>query len=287
MHFLKNVFITLFFVVTTSTSHRLNAMESKAMTAMLEESVASDLQIYQLLSAATKDNIECYLPDEVTQIIATTACEITEELRAECYEKYRSHLGSPGIVLSFIEDSFKKFMSHTVIVNILKTCLRHSGKSLSDIQYFEETTVLHRMSQIKDVFLRLDCIKIILRVAGDKAWDLIKMRDDRGYTVLHNSSCSFAAIINELLNVAPCPEELWKLACVRTDLDGIVLHALATKPFATEAIKRLLSSAPSPEKAWSLINERNGDGKTALSLATQWGNEEVIEILESYRPLNL
>ena len=294
MHFLKNVFITLFFVATTSISYQLNAMKSKAMTAMLEEIVASDFQIYQLLSAATKDNIECYLPDEVTQIIALNAYEITE---LRCYEEYGACVVSPdGCPLKFIYDSLGNCMGHTEIVNILRTCLRYCGKSLAEIKCFQNRTVLHRIIQVKGFFclirskkfdtntLRLDCIKIILRAAGDKAWDLIKMEDDLGFTILHQSSCSSTAILNELLSVAPCPEELWKLACVRTDLDDIVLHALATEPFTAEAIKRLLSSAPSSEKAWWLINERNRYGETALSLATKQGDEEVIEILESYRP---
>ena len=283
MHFLKNVFITLLFVATTSTSHQLHAMEEE-MTAMLEKPVASDLQIYQLLSAITKDNPQLCLPHEVTQIITLNACEITEEER--CYEKYRKCLFSPGTVLNFIEDSLNKSMSHTYIVNILKTCLRYSRKSLSEIKSDEGHTVLHHMSHIKNILLHLDCVKIILRVVGDKAWHLIKMQDSYGYTVLHDSVHLSVTSINEILSAAHCcPEELWEFICKRINSGHTALHLLAIKPFAAETIKALLSFVSCPEKAWSLINERNPNGKTALSFAMEYNeNKEVTEILESYRP---
>ena len=237
MHFLKNVFITLFFVVTTSTSHRLNAMESKAMTAMLEESVASDFQIYQLLSFVTKDNPQLYLPDEVTQIIALNAYEITEKLRAECYEEYRSCLGSPGIVLSFIEDSFKKSMSHTVIVNILKTCLNYSGKSLSEIKDSYSQTVIHHL--IAYWSFNLDFVKIIFLVAGDQAWDLITIKNCNGNMALHYPLQSPA--IKELLSMALSPEQAWLLINTPNN-DGKTPLSLAMRHNADKKVIKILES---------------------------------------------
>ena len=119
MAFLKNLFIVLL-VVAAVTLHQLNAMESKAMTAMLEKPVASDFQIYQLLSAATKDNPELYLPDDVIKIIATNAYEIS----IECYQKYGACLNDPDAVLGFIEDSLKKAMGHMIIVRYFKNMFK-------------------------------------------------------------------------------------------------------------------------------------------------------------------
>ena len=243
MSFLKNVFITLLFVATTSTSYQLNAME-KEMTAMLEKPVASDLQIYQLLSAITKDNSQLYLPHEVTQIIALNACEITEKLRADCYKKYGKYIETPDSILTFIEDCLKKTVDHTDIVTILKTCLSYSGKSLSEIKDSNGDAVIHNFI-LMYYELNLDCIKIIFLVTGNQAWDLITIKNIHGNTALYY--------------------ELY----YQLDLS---------------AIKDLLRMAPSPEQAWSLINTPNDGGKTALSLATQRENKEVIEILESYRP---
>ena len=59
MTFSKHLFFVLSLVVAAVTSHQLNAMED-AMTAMLEKHVASDFQIYQLLSAAAQGNPELY-----------------------------------------------------------------------------------------------------------------------------------------------------------------------------------------------------------------------------------
>ena len=102
MAFLKNLFIVS--LVVAVTSYQLNAMESKAMTAMLEKPVASDFQIYQLLSAVTKDNNpEAYLPDDVTKIIMTHVREITKELCKECYQKYGECLDSPRAVLDLFK----------------------------------------------------------------------------------------------------------------------------------------------------------------------------------------
>ncbi len=246
MAFLKNVFIVLFAV--TVIPHKLNAMEEKALTAILEETAASDFQIYQLLSAATKPGSPLYLPVEVTKIIAMNAYEIS----AECYQKYGECLGDPYTVLTFIRKSFKETMSHMIIVNILKTCLSYRGKSLSEFKFSGGNTVFHYMMGLVSIRDNLECAKIICLVAGNQAWDLIKMKDDLDRTVLHRASCASVLVIKELLRIAPSPEEAWKL-----------------------------------------INAQNSWGETALSIAARHTpfslagkqqNEEIIEILESYRP---
>jgi hypothetical protein len=281
MTFPKNILIVLFFTLITSTLHELNAMEleEKALIDKLEKPGSSDFQIYQLLSEATKKNPQLYLP-EVTRIIALNVCELTKKLHAECYEKYGTCLSDPSAVLNFVENSLNKSMSQATIVSILKICLSYSDKLLDQIQYYEEKTVLHRLSGIKDTF-RLDCLKILLLVAGDKAWDLIKMRDHNGSTVLDLSPCSSIAMVNELCNAAPNPKELWELICTKNDCGDTILYELLSRSFAAaDVVKKLLSYAPNREEAWFLISTRNW-GCFTLDLKL---SNEVREILESYRP---
>lgn len=282
MIFLKNICIVL--LLALAGTSQLNAMkpEEKTLIAKLEKPGASDFQIYQLLSEAIKNNPQLYLPDDITKVIVLTACELTKKLHTECYEKYGACLSNPGAVFCFITRSFDRSISHMTIIAILKACLSHSGKSLDQIQYHEDRTVLHCLSMVEHSF-RLDCLKILLFVAGDKAWGLIKMQDYIGYTALHLNACSSAVLVNELLSVAPSSEELWKLICTETDNGDTVLYQLLGRPFEPDMVKKILTSAPSAEEAWQLINIRNCDRKTVLDLAIDQ-DEAVREILESYRP---
>lgn len=293
MIFSKNLFIAL--IITIFTSPQLVTMGLIARSAeddvqcilpqlLSEGTGVPDFQIYQFLSTAIKTNPQLYLPDEVTHIIVTNVCKITE---LECFKRSGMCVASPNTVLDFIQNNFD-YIGDMAIVNILKTCLRYCDKSLSDIRSFEGKTALHCMGERVEKDLHLDCVKILLRVAGDHAWDFIKMEDHIGCTVFYLTSCSSAMVLNELLSAAPCPEELWKLVSLYTEKNNTtVLHVGAIKEFAAEGIKTLLSCAPSPECAWLLINEQNGQGRTPLDLAILHGNQEVIEIFESYRPLNL
>lgn len=282
MLFSKKLFFVVFFVVVSINAMKL---EDNSIIAQLENPGASDFQIYQLLSCVTNENLELYLPNEVTCIIASTACQLTKKLHAECYKKYGKCLSNPGLVLGFVEESLNKSMSQATIVAILKACLSHSGKSLDQIQYYEDRTVLHCLSYIKNP-LRLDALKILLLVAGDKAWDLIIMQDYIGCTALHLHTFSSVTLTNELLSAAPSLEELWELICTETETGDTVLYYLLGKPFDPNVVKKILTSAPSPEAAWLLINKRNCDRKTVLDLALNY-DEAVREILESYRPTNL
>ncbi len=258
MAFLKNLFIVLL-VVAAVTAHQLNAMDWRSCHCKAQPSTddtttqkkASDFQIYQLLSATTKDNNpEAYLPDDVTKIIMTHVREITKELCKECYQQYGECLDGPGAVFRFIQDNLlSRSMSHTVIVNILKTCLSYSGKSLNKIKDSEGFTVLHDIGVVdagEAGTLRRNNVdigrsffnsyfKTVCLAAGDQAWDLIIERNNYGSTVLHYLSLSSS--INELLSIAP-----------------------------------------SREKAWRLINTPNLSGNTALSLAKSYKKGEILEI---------
>jgi hypothetical protein len=281
MSLLKNVFI----IAAIGILHHLDSMDWQKSCYLVHVQQpsqpvrASDFQIYQFLSAATKDNRELYLPEEVTDIIAMNACTIT-------YQEHGACLNSPDDVLYFIRDSLNTCTSHMTIIDILQTCLSYSRKSLTEIRYSDKTTVLHSM-KIIDPDSRLDCIKIVLLVAGDQAWDLIKTQDITNSTVLHSFACvSSPTVIKELLSYAPCPQEIWELICARTYCGETALYKLASRCFTIDSIITLLSYAPSPEKAWSLINMVDIYGKTALVLAFSLGNgnREIIEVFESYRP---
>ena len=153
---------------------------------------------------------------------------------------------------------------------------------MDEIEFYEGKTVFHCLVSVRGDTLRLDCLKILLSVAGDKAWDLIKMRDHNGCTILNLSPCTSIAVANELCNAAPNSKELWELICTKNDCGDTILYDILSRSFyAADVVKKLLSYAPSPAEAWLLISTRNW-GCFTLDLKL---SNEVREILESYKPV--
>lgn len=272
MTFLKDLFV-VFLVIVIAMVYQVDSMDwrkscqkiqpllTETETIMLEDSRASDFQIYQLLSEVTRNNPELYLPDDVTKTIMTNACRITEKLRSDCYKKYGAWLSTPDSLLTFIKDHLKEGTNHTAIVTVLKTCLSYSGKSLSEIKDSSDQTVLHHFMTYH--VSNLDCVKIIFLVVGDKAWDLITTKDIFNDTVLHHKFRPSA--INELLRRAPSPEQAWSLI-----------------NYPNNAGETPLSLAKDWEDLLKSMHEKNNDDLDHLEQVT-----ERIKLFESYRPANL
>lgn len=241
---------------------------------VIEKSLASDFQIYQLLSAAKK-NPQFDLPSELIETIVINAYKITERLR--CYEEYGSCLSDSNVMRNFMKNNLNKVMDDMSMIHILQTCLSCSGKSLGDIKNSLDQTIFHTLFHQTNNTIRLNCVKTICLVAGNKAWNIISMEDSFGNTVLHWANDS--ATVHELLRAAPSPEKIWELVC-KPDMFGLsALHNMVISPSNASAIKALLACAPSHKEVWGLINDE------ILSRAAEHGGREIVEILEFYRPV--
>ena len=131
--FLQAVFLSLF------TGFSGNAMEpetyqpslSDVANAMPDEHAkkkATDLQIYQLLSAAAahdscqNENPQWYLPKDIIRVIATTAYSITEK---HCYDEHGKCVEVNAFVCSlFLRKRAYARVDIDSTVNVVKMCFK-------------------------------------------------------------------------------------------------------------------------------------------------------------------
>ncbi|HJZ23905.1 MAG TPA: hypothetical protein VJ201_05585 [Candidatus Babeliales bacterium] len=243
---MHKLFIAAFIMITLIGSHQLNAMEQQSVKASEKISLDADFQAYLLLSAID-NNHQYYLFPELVQIIAAS---ISKFIDKECYEKYGACLKEPFSLLRFIDNRYNNTMSNISIANIVKRCLKYSGKSLSEIKFPGERTVFHQIAfqsnhEHFNTFAPVAlCINILRFVAGSETWDVICIQDIYKRTPLHY----FGPYFNK-----------YELAA-------------------------LLSAAPNRQKAWDLILTPDIDGNTILAMAKKYAPRKAVQRLKKYRP---
>lgn len=233
------LFITLMLII--SNSSQLHGMELEIVKTSDEITMDKDFQTYKLWSTLN-NNHQCYLPTELVQTIATNVSKLIDK---ECYKKYEIFFSDTGWFLIFIEHNTES-ISHTLMMHVIKRCLRHSGKSLDEITNSDRATIFHLIpcSSTLSIDARLDWIKIFKDIAeSEKAWNMIYMKDAFSFTALMWSLGSHPSIIQELL-----------------------------------------STAPNSQEAWNLIMTTDKTGRTTLDRARQNSKLDVVQLLESYRP---
>jgi len=171
-----------------------------ALNGMEQKSVTSDFQIYQLLSFMAKNDHQFYLP-ELIQIIATTACKITEERRRGCYRRYGVYICSVVTLVHFIEKRAESAVDMQSTVDILKICLQYSGKSLCTIQeQFNWKTALHKVVECGKADC---CIDVLCQAAGEDLITFLCAQNQFGQTALHIAvQKTNKHVIEKLINIA-------------------------------------------------------------------------------------
>jgi hypothetical protein len=164
---------------------------SLQLSAMEQEKVAIDTQIYQLLSFATQNNPECYLPQEVTHIIAFNTHEITQ---LNVYKKYGEHIKNENSLLHFIDIQSDTGMDIASTVHIIKACLYCSGKSLGTLTtthlsvlhtVFCSGCIFHPFKEKNQVY----CLNTLCQVIGKDLKDFLYMKHPvSGDMMLSNST---------------------------------------------------------------------------------------------------
>ena len=229
----KNLTSTLFIMLTIASSHSLHSMSSKKVEFVDPTTVELEFQTYKLFSSIHAD---------IAGIVAITVSKLIDK---DCYEEYedKEFLSHPISLFRFITDK-QCTMDHISMANIIKRCLRHSGKSLGEIKGYDGETVFHFATGLPVLNNNDDTelIKLLCLVTGDKAWDIICIKDTNNGTSLFPN--------------------LW----------------------SARAINTLLSVTPNYQEAWDLIITPNKEGLTALSFAQWAEHKETVKIFESYRP---
>ncbi len=155
---------------------------------MIEKQVASDFQIYQLLSAIKNETHPFYLPDDLVKTIAIKAHNITT---LRCYKKYGACLESIDSLLYFIGTQAEADTASTV--HILKTCLAYSGKSLGSIKNTVHETVFHIVTNepfFEHLSAKADLnyyIDVLCQVAGEDLVDVLCVQDCGRLTALQHT----------------------------------------------------------------------------------------------------
>ncbi len=203
--FLQSVLLSLF------TGFSGNAMEpetyqpslSDVANAMPDEHAkkkATDLQIYQLLSAAAahdscqNENPQWYLPKDIIQVIATTAYSITEK---HCYDEHGKCVEDVDSLLPFLRKRAYARVDIDSTVNVVKMCLNYSAKSLCTLRINNKNsindtnTILHQiviaMSSMPLTAIDVNpyCFDVVCQTAGKNLMDFLCTQNSVGWTALH------------------------------------------------------------------------------------------------------
>ncbi len=214
--------IAVFTITTLTNSCQHNAMEQKLVNAIDEISMEADFKAYLFLSALDNEH-QCYLLPELVQIIASNVSKLIDK---DCYEKHEGKfLNDASLLLSFIENKCNESMNHTCIANIVKRCLNHKKKSLSEIKGNYGGTVFHRV--MYHAYCRpksnisipiVEWINVLCLIAGKDAWNIICMKNINNNTSFHTNAS--VDIIKALLPMAPNHQAAWDLIITPEDATG-------------------------------------------------------------------
>lgn len=197
-------YTNVLFLITT-------LLNTISVQSMVKEQVATDTQIYHLLSFATQKNPEYYLPHELVQIIAINTHEITQ-LRH--YQKNGKCMESGDSLLCFIADQGMKGIDVELTVNIIKVCLQYSKKSLCDLKT-EYSSVLHKeikmvyptpyvadekfLTKYKDI--KCYCVDALCQIIGEDLMQLLYIKNPfSGYMVLTETAFTMCGAFNYYVN---------------------------------------------------------------------------------------
>lgn len=232
---------------------------------MIEKKVASDLQIYQLLSSIKTDS-PFYLPQDLTQSISINAHRITI---LRCYKKYGAYLNSASSLLHFIKTQAEAEIDSTSTVNILKTCFAYGEKSLCTIKNKSGETAFHAMVEEPDYgYLKTNeifnyCMDVLCQVAGEDIVKILRIQDCEELTAWqHAIYFAHSEVVKKFITISGDRKE----ELIFMNINGTALDLARLRR------EYLLTWISMPEystcvfKYWTQINELN----------------IIIELLESY-----
>ena len=169
---------------------------------ILKKIVASDEELYQLLSAGIENDSQFYLPKELIQAITINAHTITEW---RCYEKHGACLENAEDLVDFIQNQVGTKVDIKSTANSIKACLNSSGKSLSIIHSPFKSTALHliMMPHFFDIKNRGYYFDTLCQAAGNDSINLLFAQNDVGFTALHYAvSYAYHTMVERLISIA-------------------------------------------------------------------------------------
>lgn len=146
------------------------------LNGMTKNAVASDFQIYQLLSTIKPED-SFYLPRELMQIISVNAYHI-EELH--CYQEYGKCVDGVAHLLQFIKTRAIAHEDSASTVYIIKKCLAYSGKSLLNMRGIYNETVFHTI-MVKPIGTEENfnySFDVLCQIADNNIADILCVQND-------------------------------------------------------------------------------------------------------------
>lgn len=179
-------------------------------------------------------------------------------------------------------------------VQFIKTLLNSCGYDLTIIivkQFFDHTKLsICDIEDISNTFSHtplcyaiqhsyLTIAQMLLKIAGDKVWELLMAQDIYGYAALHDATHPRDIDkLKLLLNAAS--DNAWAPLTRQTTSGKTALHLAAFFDDNIESVKLLLDAAG--DKAEELLTMQNIYGQTALDRA----NPITKEVMQKYMTIN-
>ena len=170
-----------------------------------------------------------------------------------------------------------KSCGYSLSVELFKKYFDYEKRSIcsGSIKTQYEETVLHESIY----YQRIEFARFFLDVAGDDAWKLLSMQNDRGVTALHYAACKENTEGTQLLLDA-AGDDVWRLLSIQSFHEGRTALHSAVHYGRIEVVKLLLHAAGN--KVQDFMSIESKDGKKAFDIATP----HVQEIMKQYMQNN-
>ncbi len=193
-------FFRYFFIITIITSCQLNAMECVQQE---QKPLASDVQIYQFISSAAKNNPDFYLPSDLVHVITVKTHEII------CYEKHGKCLKDVSSFLKFITKQAEAGIDSEFTTHILKICLDYDENSsyalyvingtyqralcLAIYTSFGSNMIVDR--KFLEKYKNTNCyiVDVLCQIAGNDLINILYKKSTTGYMELTNQAFAMCA----------------------------------------------------------------------------------------------
>ena len=279
-----SLFIPVFIATSMCTLQQLSAMD-QGMSSFELKLKACDEEL--------TDKIMSELPS--LKVFPLKLQDIILEISV-CLESNRKN---PKAVVILI-DQLSKLFGHGKSVSLLRRALESAKMDIGDINLYSQTNTcglyhdcLQSAWETSYLIKSCECIKIILYVAGNKAFDLISKQESfDGLTVWHHAVLMSRDVddANVFINWAVDTDNISSLLSLKAKNGRTALHFAAKSGYVT-IFKRLLEEA---DKIDGLVkkllydkdNQLPFDGRelTVLDCANESLNnrKEILNIVQSY-----
>lgn len=216
---------------------------------------------------------EYLVPYEVSRMILD---DFTQLWIAKLSQYLKANSQTPEEILKLIKQLLKDYQ-FDVSVNVLRLAFQSANMVIGDIMDVDDRTCLH--VACNDIQYQ-ECTKVLLCVAGDKAWDLMAMKSFAGWSAWHEAvSNSDENSVTVFINWAIVNKKEKDLFYLETCANEIALQIAASNN-RLEAFERLFNVARGLGIEQESLMMIDGLGNTALDYTKK--RPKIFKIIKSH-----